>query len=163
MAEAWVSAYIVHELPGRLRLKIPKKRGDSAYFTEISRRLARFPGITDVRGKADTGSLLVQHSRAIGAPDIAAEAERSALFRLIRTPEKPRATLLQHAAAGAQVMDHGLAAASRGFLDLRSIILLMLLGMAARQAAQGQIMVPAFSLLVFAAELVASGRSPRVR
>lgn len=159
MAEAGVSAFVVHELPGRLRLKIPKKRGDGAWFAEISERLARCPGIREVSGKAGTGSLLVQHSPAIGSAYIAAEAERSALFRLVRKPAEPRTTLLQHAAARAEALDRGLSVASRGFLDLRSAILLMLLGMAARQAAQGQIMVPAFSLLVFAAELVARGAS----
>jgi hypothetical protein len=153
MAEPKVSAFIVHELPGRLRLKIPEKRGDTAYFTRLAEQLPHCPGVARVDGKAHTGSLLVLHASATRAADIDAYAERLGLFSLTDRPATPRRTLRQCANAGVDALDRGLLAASGGVVDLGSAILLMLLVLAARQAARGQVLVPAFSLLWFALEV----------
>jgi hypothetical protein len=155
MAEPKVSAFIVHELPGRLRLKIPEKRGDTAYFTRLAEQLPRCPGIVRVDGKAHTGSLLVLHAPATRAADIDAYAERHGLFSLTDRPAAPRRTLRQHASGGVDVLDRGLSAASGGVIDLASAVLLVLLVLAARQAARGQVLAPAFTLLWYALELIA--------
>lgn len=154
MAEPKVTAYLAHEIPGRLRLKIPEKRGDTAYFARLAEQVTQCPGVLDAAGKAHTGSLLVLHSSGTSTADIAAYAKRSGLFSLTAKPTVFPQTLLQHATAGANILDRGLSAASCGFLDLPSALLLTLVVLAIRQAAQGQVLIPAFSLLWYALELV---------
>lgn len=159
MAELKTSAFIVHETPGRLRLKIPEKRGNTAYFTRVAEQLAQCPAIMRVDGKALTGSILIFHAPGTGAKDIAAYAERSGLFSLVQpSVAAPRQTLLEYASAGAQAFDRGLSKVSRGFVDLPSALLITLLVMAARQTAQGQVLAPASTLFWYAAGLIISGK-----
>jgi hypothetical protein len=159
MAEPKVSAFVVHELPGRLRLKIPEKRGDTAYFARLAEQLPHCPGILRVDGRVHTGSLLVLHGAATRAADIDAYAGRLGLFSLTDRPATPRRTLRQCANAGVDALDRGLLAASGGVIDFGSAMLLMMLVLAARQAARGQVLVPAFSLLWFALEVTAWRKS----
>ena len=37
-------AYIKHQLPGRVRVKIPQKKGDFRYFDRIAESIRRLPG-----------------------------------------------------------------------------------------------------------------------
>jgi hypothetical protein len=158
MVDPRTSAFIAHETRGRLRLKIPEKRGDTAYFARLAEQLAQCPGITRVEGKTRTGSILIFHAPGTGAKDIAAYARQSELFFLIQPSAAPQQTLLEYASAGARTIDRGLSRASRGFIDLPSALLIALLVMAVRQTAQGQIMIPAASLLWYAAGLITSGK-----
>ena len=75
-----VSAFVVHELFGRLRLRIPEKRKDGAYFAELAERLSECPGVTRVESNALTGSVLLLHTEETTATDVARYAEQTALF-----------------------------------------------------------------------------------
>jgi hypothetical protein len=80
MSENRVSAFVVQELPGRLRLKIPEKRGDEAYFTRLCAHLINGPSITWVSGNPRTGSLLILYPPAIHAADLLLRAKRLGLI-----------------------------------------------------------------------------------
>lgn len=155
MAERRISAFVVQELPGRLRLKIPEKRGDQAYFARLAAQLGEDRHIGQVRGNARTGSLLILHPPAIVAADLIARSERLGLVFPAQRLVPVRQSLFEYVSAGVKVCDRRLASVSRGFIDLPSAILLGLLILALRQAARGDILVPAFSLLWYASGLVA--------
>ncbi|GAC1431203.1 MAG: hypothetical protein NVSMB62_28320 [Acidobacteriaceae bacterium] len=55
------AAFIEHELPSRLRLKVPSKRGDKCFFNELVQRLTGLNGIAEVRANPVTGSILVRY------------------------------------------------------------------------------------------------------
>jgi hypothetical protein len=55
---------IVHALPGRVRLKVAKVKGNPAMARRAQEKLAKVPGIKQVEAKADTGSLLVFYDLA---------------------------------------------------------------------------------------------------
>ena len=55
-------AVIVHQLPGRLRLRLNQQRGDSAYFSALSENLARLDSVEQVKVNASTGSVVIEFS-----------------------------------------------------------------------------------------------------
>ena len=60
-------AELVHQLPGRLRLRVDSRRGDSAFFADMAKRVAGMAGVRAVRANPRTGSLLIEHDGAADA------------------------------------------------------------------------------------------------
>lgn len=56
---------VEHVLPGRIRLRFPERRRDTAFFEQIVSRLSQLPAVEEVRAKPLIGSLLVRHSGPI--------------------------------------------------------------------------------------------------
>ena len=54
---------VVHALPGRVRLKVAKFKGNPALARQAQGKLAKVPGITQVEAKPGTGSLLIQYDQ----------------------------------------------------------------------------------------------------
>src|SRR5690606_18579227 len=54
--------HFVHCLPRRTRLKVPRRRRDRAYFTELGRRLAALSGVERVTVTPETASIVVHHA-----------------------------------------------------------------------------------------------------
>jgi Heavy metal associated domain 2 len=52
---------VVHALPGRVRLKVAKVKGNPALARRTQERLARVPGIRQVEAASGTGSLLINY------------------------------------------------------------------------------------------------------
>jgi hypothetical protein len=52
---------VVHALPGRVRLKVAKVKGDQTLARRAEKKLAQVPGIKQVEAKAKTGSLLLHY------------------------------------------------------------------------------------------------------
>ena len=52
---------VVHALPGRVRLKVAKVKGNPALARRAEKKLAQVPGIKQVEAKASTGSLLIHY------------------------------------------------------------------------------------------------------
>ena len=52
---------VVHALPGRVRLKVAKVKGNPALARRAEKKLAKVPGIKQVEAKSDTGSLLIHY------------------------------------------------------------------------------------------------------
>ncbi len=52
---------VIHALPGRVRLKVAKVKGNPALAHQAQKRLAQVPGIHRVEAKPGTGSLLIHY------------------------------------------------------------------------------------------------------
>ncbi|MGO8762117.1 MAG: HMA2 domain-containing protein [Desulfobaccales bacterium] len=52
---------VVHALPGRVRLKVDRVKGNPPLAREAREKLAKVPGIRQVEAKSDTGSLLIHY------------------------------------------------------------------------------------------------------
>ncbi|MGH1570941.1 HMA2 domain-containing protein [Methylobacterium sp. P31] len=61
------TAYIEHQLPNRLRLRIPSERGNVPFFEDAIGQLRKAPGVTRVSANPTTGSLLVCHKASTDA------------------------------------------------------------------------------------------------
>jgi hypothetical protein len=68
------AAQVIHDSPGRLRLKLPDRRGETGLFAEVGGRLAQAPGVAEVRTNARTASILILH-----------ESDRGSLMRWAET------------------------------------------------------------------------------
>jgi copper chaperone CopZ len=49
----------LHSTPGRMRIRVPDRRGDERFCREMEQKLTRNPGITQVRANPLTGSVLI--------------------------------------------------------------------------------------------------------
>jgi hypothetical protein len=60
-------AEIEHRIPGRMRLRLRAKRGDSEFFQNLTDRLGLVDGVKAVRANPATASLLLEHDGADAA------------------------------------------------------------------------------------------------
>lgn len=146
-------AEVRHMLAQRTRLGISDRRGRPEYFTALTETLEGCAGVERITCNAVTGSVLIEHGRPLA--EISAYAEAQGLFRL--SPVSPDAhTPAAHAAAGLAALDRSLKRMTEGDINARSAILLTLVALALVQAARGQVLGPASTLLWAALSLVRS-------
>ena len=75
---------IAHELPGRIRIKVPAARGDEAFFDRLVEDVASAPNVVEVRANARAGSLTVCGDGANGP--VRATLEQAGLFEFRAPP-----------------------------------------------------------------------------
>lgn len=97
---------VVHAIPGRLRLRVDKIKGDPALARKAQNALIRVPGVKQVEAKPLTGSVLIRYELAQVLTEEAAMAFTDAFSRLF--PEIDTGalvqgieSLLEHLASGA--------------------------------------------------------------
>jgi len=158
--ETHPSAYIKHQLPGRVRLKIPQKRGDFRYFGRIADLFADCPGITQLQLNPSAASILICHGTETHFLNIAEFAQTNGLFTITEQPEEeetfsiPYLPIPKLTSTGLNRLDESLMDFSQGRLDGRSLLFLALIGLAVRQMTRGNIMGPATTLLWYAFSLL---------
>jgi len=152
------SAYIKHQLPGRVRLKIPQKRGDFRYFDRIAELFTDCPGITQLQLNPPAASILICHVTETDFLNIAEFAQTNGLFTITEQPEEtysmPYLPIPKFTSKGLNRVDESLMDFSQGLLDGRSLLILALIGLAVRQMTKGNIMGPATTLLWYAFSLL---------
>ena len=134
-------AHVSHQMAGRLRLKIPSKKRDVAYFGSLLERLLGCPGIEEVGGNPQTGSALIVHECEIR--DIARYARDNDLF-VLRRSTPSRKTLFDHVADTFRVYNSKLKQVSDGQVDLPTLVFSSLLISGIYQLARGNIVMPAW-------------------
>ncbi|MCP5373710.1 MAG: hypothetical protein H6907_18430 [Hyphomicrobiales bacterium] len=150
------AARVVHAINGRLRLRVPDRRGDTAYFERAVQVLGAGAGVRGVRANPVTGSLLVVHEATTDA--VTALGEAQGLFRVAPAPPQPPPVPPSTAFLA------GLAGANRGILntsgrraDLGSLLALPLLVGSLALVVRGTANVPALSLLWYAVGALSLG------
>jgi Heavy metal associated domain 2 len=149
------SAYIKHQLPGRVRLKIPQKRGDFRYFDRIAELFTGCPGITQLQLNPPSASILICHAAKTDFLNIAEFAQTNGLFTIIEQPEEetftiPYLPIPKLTSTGLNRVEESLMDFSQGRLDGRSLLFLALIGLAVRQMSRGHVLGAASSLLWYA-------------
>jgi hypothetical protein len=159
-SETQPSAFIKHQLPGRVRLKIPQKKGDFRYFDRIAESFAECLGITQLQLNPPAASILICHRTDTPFQDIVEFAETKSLFSLTEMPKDyeaitiPNLPLATLTSTGLSRIDKSLLSFSHGRLDGRSLLFLALIGLAIHQITRGNIMAPAASLLWYALDVL---------
>jgi hypothetical protein len=59
------TAVLEHQIAGRVRLKIPSKRGDVAFFEALVQALSNHAAIADLVANPLTGGVVIRHSGAV--------------------------------------------------------------------------------------------------
>lgn len=158
-------AVLVHRSPGRVRLRVPSRRGDTAYFTDLRERIKGLPLVHDVSVNAGTASVLVLHAPDVGAIDPKAVQDFAAaggLFRLdLQTAEREaHAGAVADQIAGLfQTTDARVRTWSQGGLDLPTLAALGLAASGLLQLSRGNVTAPAWHVsLWYALNIFLQGR-----
>lgn len=80
-------AELVHQLPGRLRLRMNGQRGDAAFFADMAKRVAALAGVHAVRANSRTGSLLIGYNGTADA--LVRSASEQGVLRIAAPAPKP--------------------------------------------------------------------------
>ncbi|WP_427306165.1 HMA2 domain-containing protein [Cupriavidus sp. H39] len=150
-------AQLSHVLPGRLRVKIPTRRHDVAYFEDVIRRLSQCEGVDEVIVNSLTASVLIIHS--ISDDAVAAYASEQGLFRLRLDLTASNSRIVARPASPAprlSTVDPISASDRRAGVLSASLASLGIL-----QTLRSQVMVPAISLLWYAYDTWKSRPSTR--
>ena len=62
MSDLPQDAYVSHLSSGRLRVKIPSKKGNVVFFSSLKDQLSSLPGVENIEVNPVTGSILLIHS-----------------------------------------------------------------------------------------------------
>jgi Heavy metal associated domain 2 len=148
------SARIVHFTPQRLRLKVPEKRRDAAFFDFVRNRLAAWDSVERVETNPLTASILVHFSaseqlllEAVGKNDFL-----DIDFDAIARPTEPVVTsgAIRSFVAG----DNALRSWTANAIDVRTVVFLLLFVGGVYQLLRGRMSTPAPTLLWYAGSLL---------
>jgi hypothetical protein len=146
--------YIAHHIPGhRIRIRVPHKKRDSAFFQGVATQLNGIDGVK-VSVTPETGSVLVHYKGDLEHLLLsAAEAGLSELIELEMGGE-PLEPLADRLLSQAGAIEQKLLASTGGQVDVRTFAMLGLVLAAGVQLFRGQIFGPAVPLLWYTAEII---------
>jgi len=145
-------AVIRHQMRGRLRVRIPEKRKDRDFFSELDRRLSECPQVAAVETNSLTGSVLVFYEGDAAA--VRDYAESRNLFRIAEKAAGPPPA--GRAGRGLKSLDERIKESTGGAWDGRSAAFIALLSFAGIQILRGNFLPAAGSLIWYAAGLARS-------
>jgi hypothetical protein len=97
-------AFVEHRVPGRVRLRIPSKRGDISFFESVVQKLSAHPSVGELSGNPHTGNLVIHHSGS--ADDILSHAlDLFELGELGEAEELSRAVAIQSGLPMPDILD----------------------------------------------------------
>ncbi|WP_442756270.1 hypothetical protein ACNHKD_06550 [Methylocystis sp. JAN1] len=138
-------AHVVHHTPSRVRLRIPAKRHDKAFFSSASRLLEEALDAA-IETNPATGSILVI---AADAPKAVRSLGDASPFDVVDERQDGQISLPQLR----EQVESANARFSRFFGgDARSYVVLALIGASLLQVARGRTLAPAVTLLWYASE-----------
>ena len=132
-------AIICHQTDVRLRIKVPERREDIRYFSNLGSEF-RDKGYKKVEANPFTGSLVIESGK-IEVDEIAGFASARGLFELDR--KKPEIEpLFKIFSAPVYEMNSGIRKVSGGDFDLPGVLFLVLLGFGAVELIRGNFRMP---------------------
>lgn len=150
-------AQITHAIPGRLRLRVPERKGDVEYFARVEQELRGIEGVSDVTCNPLTGSALIRH-RSEREAVLAAASERDLFGRL---SDQPPVSLLDTAIGRTEGLERTISDITEGQFHLFELLFTGLIFAAIIQTLRGRFLAPATTLLSYAVTLLAFYRSRR--
>ncbi|MCB1755107.1 MAG: hypothetical protein KDJ38_06275 [Gammaproteobacteria bacterium] len=141
-------AYVVHQLRGRTRLRVPEIQQNGDYAAGLAEQLDKLPESCRCRINTLTGSVLVEHPDLNGE-GLLEELRSLDLFRLHSGMPRSEPAIDQLMDGFARV-DRALSDRTSGSVDLRTLAFTILLGIMFRQMVRGQLLGPAVPLLLSA-------------
>jgi hypothetical protein len=134
-------ARICHRIAGRIRIQIPSQRGNQAYFAQLQEQLAQCPGVHQVEVNPITASALLLHE--VSSTALVEYAAARELFVLDIPPDKAT-PVYEHLLQPFYDLNKGLAAFTKGELDLPGILFMGLIGLGIYQISKGNFTAPAW-------------------
>jgi hypothetical protein len=130
------AAFVAHTTPRRLRIKIPSKRGNRAYFNNLMGSFSDLEGIEELRVNPATGSILFIHELEV--PRIIAYATAKGSFALL--PGRPYpANIRQRLSKTIQDSDRVIRNVTGDEVDMGSLTFLVLIAAGIYQIGRGNL------------------------
>ncbi len=136
------AAYIVHRMPGRFRIRVPSKKGDSVYFSAVRDALSSLDGVEGVTVSPSTGSILV-HGR-VSQEDVIEQARSQGLFVLKEGPATETTTFHDAVAGQFSGLNERVKNFTGASFDLPALAFVGLVGAGIYQIARGNFTGPAW-------------------
>jgi hypothetical protein len=143
-------AFITHFITGRVRIKIPSKKGDEGFFSSLKERFSNFPGVQKIEINPVTGSLLILHSfdpESLDIKQINAYTEMNALFRLEGVSPGGKEVSLnirKNVGETFHSFNENIKELTSGEIDLPTLTVILLLGVGIYQIGAGNFAAPAW-------------------
>jgi len=134
------AAHIGHQTAERIRIRIPSRKGETAYFSAVRAALQQNVITAEITVNSATGSVLLKGAQ-VDATAIASAGEKNGLFSL-EAPPSGTESLSKKIAAPFHDLSRTVNNFSGGQLDLPGLAFLSLLGVGAYQIARGNIGAP---------------------
>jgi hypothetical protein len=128
-------AYVSHLSPGRLRVKIPSRRGEEIFFSEVRTQFSSLQGVQEVVVNPLTGSVLVIHS--VDQQTVAGLLQASNLLPSNNPGSGASFRFHQDVSKTFEGVDHRVKSFIGGGMNLGSLAFLALLGAGFYQIAKG--------------------------
>ncbi len=151
--------YVAHRIGGRVRLRIPARKGDTAYFARVERELAACARVGYVEANPLTASILLHYSGT--NDDLRRDAVALGLFVIEEMPLAAN-PVLSAATARIDQLDRMLQRTSNGSFDLLEVAFVGLVGASIIQTLRGQALGPASTLMAHALAILALHRARRL-
>jgi hypothetical protein len=152
-------AFVTHQTPNRLRIRIPAKKGDVTFFSSLKELLSGYPGVDRVQVNPVTGSVLLVHG--IDAATLKQLATRFGLVQL-QAPTPRKATLNQRVITSFRHWDEQVRVATGGEWDIPSLAFLSLIGAGVYQLSVGNFIAPAwYTAFWYASSIILSVQSTK--
>src|SRR5579864_4558505 len=145
-------AHIGHYSNGRLRVKIPDKRGDEDFFHTLETRLRGWNSIQQVTVNPLTGSVLVTFDdpQALFTENAMRNDMFAVDFDELAALAEPVPSVIDWTKKRMSGADEALRGWTSGAADIRGTVFLLLVGAGVVQAVRGNIAAPAATLLWYA-------------
>lgn len=156
-------AHVVHHIPGRVRLRVPSRRRQPAFFQDVKKRLEGLDSVSSVSVNPTSGSVLIRYEGEI--EQVLAQAATVGLVELLEvTTDLPMLEpIAEQLINRLGDIDQTLSKRTQGVLDGRSALLAGFLVAAIVQAFRGSLFGPSVPLLWYAAQALGSGLPPRAQ
>jgi len=135
-------AVVVHKMVGRIRIRVPSKRGDAGYFGSVRDTLSTLEGVEGVEVTPYTASILVRGSATVGAVTDAAKSR--GLFSLKEERAVKVTTFHDAVAERVGALDERIKTATGATFDLPGLAFAALMGAGIYQIARGNFAAPAW-------------------
>jgi len=153
------AGYIAHRIGDRVRVRIPERKGDAAYFMRVERDLSACERVIYVEANPLTASILLRYTGA--NDDLRRDAINLGLFAIEEIPPSVNPVLTATSERIDQ-LDRFLQRSSNGSFDLLEVAFVGLIGASIVQVLRGQALGPASTLLAHALTILALYRSRRI-
>jgi hypothetical protein len=140
-------AEVLHQIPGRARIRVNTAKGDADTLARIAERLSALASVQEVAGNPVTGSLLIKHVGEFA--EIAVAAEKLGLFALVQGTRGPL-DVQGHLNQGLRHLDRDIKSVTSGEMDFNGLLVLAFGALAIQQAIEGQVVIPAAAALWYA-------------
>ena len=153
------AGYIAHRIGDRVRVRIPERKGDAAYFMRVERDLSACERVMYVEANPLTASILLRYTGA--NDDLRRDAINLGLFAIEEMPPSVNPVLTATSDRIDQ-LNRFLQRSSNGSFDLLEVAFVGLIGASIVQVLRGQALGPASTLLAHALAILALYRSRRI-